>query len=496
MFIMSVPADIRTKMLRGGLWALVEKFGLQAVSFCVTLVLARLLTPDDYGTVALLAIFTSIAGTLVDAGFGDALIQKKNVTDLDFNTVFYFSLCASGFAYLGLFFAAPTIARFYSTPELVWILRIIALNLIFHAINSVQIAELNRNLLFNKSFKISLVSNGVSATVGIFMALKGFGPWALVAQTVSSGAVSVVAYWVCIRWRPRLMFSWTSLKGLLGFAWKLAFSTLLDSIYSNLSGLLIGKFYTKADLAFVDKGRVLPSSSMTAINGALERVSFPVLSQLQEDREEVKRMMRKIIVFSTFLVFPLMSGCAVCAPRLIEILFGETWLPAVPFMQLVCFQFALRPFHSVNLRAILAMGRSDIFLRLEIFKKVVGVILLALSLPHGVVCFVAVSCFVTSPVGVLINSWPNRKLLGYTIAEQIRDVLPSACLCLVMVAICWALGHCSINALFGCTLPKIVDMILILICQFVVGVSVYIGLAWVFRMKAIEEYLRLIKHAF
>ena len=485
--------NLKHQVVKGAVWAMLEKLGLQAVHFGVTLVLARLLTPTDYGTVALLSIFLGIAGSLSDCGFGRALVQKKNATDADFNSVFYISMVLSGIMYASLFCCAPLIAQMYKTPELCPILRVLGAMLLLNCINSVQNAELNRKLLFKLSFKISLIQAMVSAGVGISLAYLKYGPWALVWSQVGGGVAGTISRWFIIAWRPKFMFDWGALGQLFSFGWRMSLSGLLDSAYSNLSGALIGKFYTKADLAFVDKGKALPGVGMGMITGPLMRVSFPAMAQLQDDYSKARDAMRRMIQCSTFVVFPAMVGCAVCTETLIPLMFGNQWIPSIPYMQIICFSMAFYPFHVINLQTIAALGRSDLFLKLEIIKKIYGLILLALSLPHGVFCFVAVGAFVSCPLSLIVNSWPNRKLLKYTIAQQIMDVLPTAAISFAMGGVVWlsswVLAVSGIEASHG---TVIWYMIVKVVGQFCVGVGAYLCLAIVFKLKPLNEFLSLI----
>lgn len=472
--------SLKQKVVKGFAWALLERFSMQFASFFISMILARLLTPNDYGTIALLTIFISLSGVFADSGFGSAIIQKKEATEVDFNSVFYLSLCTSSLVYGVLFFIAPWVAAFYETPILVDLLCLLGLSIPLNAINSIQNAELSRKMLFHLSFRISLIGFVATSITGVSLAFLGYGPWALAWSSIAGAVVGVVTRWYFIAWRPKLMFSWQAIKGLFSYGWKLIISSLLDRGYNNLSGLLIGTFYSRADLAFVDKGRSIPSMAMDSINGTLDRVAFPALAQVQDQREKVRDTMRRMIATSTFFVFPLMTGCAVCASSLIPLLFGNQWLPAIPYVQLACFTFALWPFHTINLQAINALGRSDVFLILEIIKKGLGLIAILSTVRFGVWWMIAVGAFVMGPMSVLINSWPNRKLLGYTIGMQLRDVLPTVGLCGLMALIILPLallplptwGHLLIQVPFG-------------------ALSYFLG-AWFFRLPPLCEIARML----
>ena len=478
------------------MWTLCEKLSCQAVQFVVGMILARLLTPSDYGTVALTTIFFAVAGVLVDGGFGNALIQKKDADDLDFNSVFYLNFALSTLAYGVLFFAAPWIADFYRTPVLKNIVRVSALCFFFTAINAIQGAELTKKMLFHLSFRISLITTFTSAVCGITLAYMGYGVWALVWTSLITGFVGVIARWFIIAWRPRLMFSVARLKPLFSYGWKMAASALLDGISGNLNGLLIGKLYTKADIAFVNKGRSLPGLAMDEIDGTLGRVSFPALVLLQNNRDQLREAMRRMMRCSTFLVFPLMVGVAACAKSELRLLYGEQWVPATPYMMLACFSFSLWPFHTINLKGIVALGRSDIFLKLEIIKKVSALVFILLFIRRGVLPFMMACAFALGPLSVLINSWPNKKLLNYTLRMQIMDVFPTAVICVAEVAVVFGIDF-AFNVLgwgFEQT-NSIWSLVAVLFAQFVGGSVTFFGLAIAFKLNPLCEYARMASSA-
>ncbi len=480
--------DVKGKMVKGTFWTLLEKLSLQFVAFVVSMILSRILTPTDYGTVALLGVFMSISGVLVDSGFGSALVQKKDATELDFNSVFYLSIGVSFAFYAVLFLCAPAISRFYDTPELVWILRIVALQLVFHAINSVQGAELSRKMLFHLSFRISLISTIPSAIVGIPCAIWGYGPWALVFQGLTAGILGVVARWFIIAWRPRLMFSFKAVMSLYSFGWKLAADRLLDSAFSNVWGLVIGKFYSKADLAYVGKGKHLPSLLMDSINGTLGRVTFPVLVQYQDDKCKIREATRRIVQCSSFLIFPAMMGCAACAHNMIILLFGKQWSMAVPYAQFACFQFALWPLALVQ-QTLLAIGRSDVLLKIDIVRKIFGFSIMGATLWISPLAFMAAMAFIYAPVCTWTNTWPNKKLFGYSFLDEVRDVASIAAATGIMMIAMWGVDLVAVPCGFGG--DAIPFLIFRLIIQVVLGLTLYFLLAIWFHIPALDEYLLL-----
>ena len=415
------------------IWRFLERSGAQGVNFIVALILARLLEPEVYGIVALITVFTSILNVFVDSGFGSALIQKKDADDLDFSSVFYFNIVSCSVLYLGLFFVAPYISTFYNIPELAILIRVQSLTLIISGVKFVQQAYVSRNMIFKKFFFATLGGTLGAAAIGLWMAWNGYGIWALVVQSLFNNAVDTVILWITVKWRPRKMFSARRLKALLSYGWKLLASSLLDTAYANLQKLIIGKIYTTEDLAFYTKGDVFPSTIIGNINASIDSVLLPALSAEQDQRDIVRGMTRRAIKTSSYIIWPMMIGLAVCAEPLVLLILTEKWLPCVPFLRIFCVTYAFWPIHTANLNAIKALGRSDIFLKLEIIKKVSGLIILLAAMHHGMMVM-AYSSLLTSAISQVVNTWPNRKLLKYSYFQQITDIFPSVMLAMFMGA--------------------------------------------------------------
>ena len=473
--------SLRNKVLHGAAWSLVTKLSMKLFSFFVTLVLARLLTPSDYGTISLLTIFISIASTFAESGFGRALIQKKEIRSVDYNTVFYTSLVVSGVVYAILFGTASSIARFYDNESLIPIMRVLSLSIVFNAINGVQSAELQRSLRFKESFKITMLSSVGSAIVGIAFAFAGYGPWAIVWSQMASGIATTIGYWMFIAWRPALEFSFVSLKATWGYGWKLTLSGLLDTASRNLSSLFIGKLYTKEDLAFVDKGKSIPYLAMDIVNAAFGSVMFPSLAKLQDDLLRFRNAMRKMMRWSTFVVFPVMFGVACCAEQLVLLMFGDQWVPIVPYVQIACLEFASWPLACINLSAVNAIGRSDLYLKMEILKKVVGLALLFATIRLGVFWFVFISAVVSVPICFVINAWPCHKIVGYRLVMQLADVMPTTVCCLIMSV-----------AVMGLNLVVRVKSPWMLLAQVPIGVLAYWAACRLVGLQAMGEIYDLI----
>lgn len=462
--------------LKNFIWRFAERCGAQLVTFVVSIVLARILSPDDYGTVALVTVFTTILQVFVDSGLGVALIQKKNADDLDFSSVFYFNFVVCIVLYAGMFFAAPIIASFYNDLTLIPIIRVISLTIVISGIKGIQQSFVSRNMLFKRFFFSTLGGTIFSAILGVAMAYAGCGVWAIVAQQISNTAIDTLILWLTVKWRPKKMFSWERLKTLFSFGWKLLISSLLDTGYSNLRSLVIGKIYSPSDLAYYNQGDKLPSVVITNINTSIASVLLPTLASKQDDRKQLKNMTRRAIKTSTYIIAPLMMGLAFCAPPIVRLILTEKWVPCVPYLSIFCITYMFYPIHTANLNAINAMGRSDYFLKLEIAKKVIGMLLLLLTMRISVMAM-AYSLLVSMVTSMMINSWPNKKLLKYSFKEQIIDILPNIFIAILMG------GVVSTIYIF-----KLSDVMTLAI-QIPLGAIVYIGLSIIFKIEEFQ-YLK------
>lgn len=462
------------------IWRFAERCGAQLVTFIVSIVLARILTPEDYGVVALVTVFTSILQVFVDSGLGTALIQKKNADDLDFSSVFYFNFVVCIVLYIIMFFAAPFISVFYNDSSLTSIVRVASLTIVISGVKGIQQAYVSRNMLFKRFFFATLGGTIFSAFIGIGFAYAGFGVWAIVAQQLSNTAIDTLILWITVKWRPKKMFSIKRLKELLNFGWKLLVSSLFNTVYNNLRNLIIGKYYSSADLAYYNQGDKFPNLIVTNINSSIDSVLLPTLSSAQDEKNRVKNMTRRAIKTSTYIMAPLMIGLAFCATPIVRLILTEKWMPCVPYLQIFCITYMFWPIHTANLNAINAMGRSDCFLKLEIIKKAIGMILL-LSTMHFGVMVMAYSLLVTTVTSMIINSWPNRNLLGYSLKEQIIDIFPGIFLALVM--------GLTISLVRLLALPDIVTLAF----QIPLGAVIYIGLSYVFKIEPFEYLLNMVK---
>lgn len=457
-----------------------ERLGAQGVALVVSIILARLLDPEHHGTLALVTVFTTLLQVFIDSGLGTSLVQKKDADDLDFSTVFFFNigmcLLLSGLMCV----AAPWIARFYEMPELTPIVRVQSLSLILSGVRNIQNAYVSKNMLFKKYFRVTLTASVTAAIVGIGMAYMGCGVWALVAQHLTNQAVGTFILWWTVKWRPKLQFSWRRLKGLFSFGWKLLASALLDTAYNELRTLIIGKKYSSSDLAFYNKGGQFPKLIVQNINTSIDSVLLPAMASEQDDRERVRAMTRRAIRTSSYCIWPMMVGLAVCGESLFRLVLTEKWLPSLPFLYVFCFTYAFQPVHTANLNAIKAMGRSDLFLKLEIIKKIVGLLAILISMQYGVL-WMAYSLIFTSLVNQFVNSYPNRKLLGYKFEEQLLDILPTILLAAAMGAVVYCVKFLGLS-----------DFLTLLI-QVPLGAVVYVGLSWLLKLESFTYILKILQ---
>lgn len=478
--IMNNQNDSEKVVASNLIWRLAERFGAQGVTLLVSIILARLLDPDVYGIVAIVTVITTILQVFLDGGFSNALIQKKDADDIDFSSVFYFNIVFGIVLYVLLYISAPLIARFYKMSDLTPVIRVLGLTVIIFSLKSVQQAYVSRNMLFKKFFFATLGGTIGAAVVGITFAYLGYGVWALVAQHLFNMLVDTIMLWFMVKWRPKAVFSLDRLKILLSYGWKLLISSLLDTVYNDIRQLIIGKMYTSSDLAYYNQGKKYTQVFVTNINSSIDSVLLPAMSKSQDSVVSVKSMTRRAIKTSTYIMMPIMMGIAVCAEPLVELILTAKWLPCVPYMRIFCFTFAFYPVHTANLNAIKALGRSDLFLKLEIFKKIYGTIILVSTMWWGPM-IMAYSLLLSSIISQIVNSWPNRKLLDYKYSEQIKDMLPQIGLSCLMGGMVFCV------TLFG------LSDILTLLIQVPLGVIIYVVGSKVFHIDSFEYIISIAK---
>ena len=471
------------KVLSNLMWRFAERCGAQAVAFIVSVVLARLLDPSTYGIVALITVFITIAQVFVDSGLGNSLIQKKDADDIDFSTVFYTNMAFCMLLYVLIFLLAPAIAGFYGMPDIVPYIRVLSITILVSGVKNVQQAYVSRHMIFRKFFFSTLGGTIAAGIIGVIMALNGAGVWALVAQQVINVTIDTCILWITVRWRPKAAFSLKRLKSLYSFGWKLLASSLLDTVYKDLSSLIIGKLYSSSDLAYFNQGDKFPRLIINNINTSIDSVLLPTLSDVQDEREKLKELTSKAIKLSCFILAPVMIGMAAVAEPLVRIVLTDKWLPCVNMLRIFCFVYLMYPIHTANLNAIKAVGRSDIFLKLEIIKKIIGLAILAVSMWFGVEAM-AWSFLLMGILSQFINAWPNRKLLDYGYLDQLRDVMSTMVPAALMGILVYIIGK-----LLGSSLPVLVLQVIAGVVIYVIETRFFMPEVWNFVMNGVKTKL-------
>lgn len=469
--------SLGSKTLKGIGWSAFERFSYQGITFVIQLVLARMLTPADYGVIAMLAIFLQVAQVFIDSGFANALIKKQDCTDKDFSTVFFYNLAVAVFLYGVLFVTAAPIARFYDTPLLIPVVRVLSLTLIFNALSIVQQTQLVKRVDFKSQSIVTFSSAVVSGAVGIYCAYKGMGPWALVVQQLLNSILKLILYVIVVRWIPRFTFSGASFRYVFNFGSKLVVSSLIDVIYKNLYKLVIGKRFTDRDLGFYSKAEefaIFPSSN---IGNIISRVCFPILSRIQDDDERLSVAYRDLIRYSSWLIFPLMIGLLSVSEPFIIAFLKEQWAPAVPVLQILCLDWMFDVICVLNQNLLFVKGRTDLVLKLQIVKKSIALAILFASVPFGVIgmCWGRV---LYSIIAVVINTYYTKRIIGLGFLSQMADVLPY----LTASAVMGAVAFWSTGLVDGYTLKLIVGVL--------VGITVYVIISLLLFRNIIHGLLR------
>lgn len=462
------------------IWKFMERGGSMVIQLGVQIMLARLLSPSEFGTLAIVLVFINLARTFVDGGFSTALIQKKNADKLDFSSVFYLSLAIAATLSLVIMFIAPFVADFYGDESLTPLLRTLSLILFPGALNSVQNAFVARNMEFKKLFKTSLLANLISGIFGIISAYLGVGVWALVIQQITFAVVNSIALWFVVSWRPQLIFSLQRVKILFTYGSRILGASFIYTFYLDLRTLIIGGVYTSADLAYYQRGEQIPRLLVDNVDGSIQSVILPTLSAHQEEKERIKSMVRRTVTMSSFFVFPMMAGLFVVSETLIRFLLTDKWLPAVPFFQVFCITYALWPILTINLQPIRALGKSDLILRLEIIKRVIGITIIIVSIQFGLYAM-ALGAFLERFIEVILNAYPNKHLINYSLTEQFLDIWPSLLQSVLMGMAVYALNFLDF--------PPFI----LLFVQALFGMCVYVLLAFIFKNQSLNYILSIIQ---
>lgn len=471
------------KQVIGGFgWSYAERMVAQIVSLIVSMVLARILIPGDFGVIAIVMIFITICDSMVTGGLGNSLVQKKDADIIDVNTIFVCSIGLSVLLYVLIFITAPFISLFFEIPILTPVLRVLGLRVIISGVNSIQRAWVQKKLQFKKFFFSTLVGVVTSAVIGISMAKMGYGAWSLVAQYLSNAFLGTIMLFIMDDWKPKMSFSLERANSMLSYGWKVLLSTVLYTIINDIKSILIGKKFGPADLAFFDQGNKFPNILIVNIDATIVNVMFPVLSDSQKDLENLKRMCRRIVKTCMYLVAPLLIGLLFIAQDFIMVIYTEKWIPAVPFLQIMAVLYLIRPISTMCNQSIMAIGRSDIALKISIISSVINIGLLVFAVFYiGKLLWVAYFAVLAAIISTLIFMTYGKILIGYRFREQVADVLPNILLALIMGVIVYA-----IHFLPGAGL-------VILILQVFTGFLAYLLLSYIFQIDSFVYLVRLIE---
>lgn len=471
--------NLKRKTVSGVMWSAIERFSLQGVQFVMQLVMARLLLPSDYGMIAMLTIFLQIAQAFIDSGFTNALIQKKDRTEVDYSTVFYFNIIIALLFYCILFVSAPLIAKFYNMPDLILVMRVMALSLIILSFSAVHKTKLTIEINFKIQSKITLIAAGISGIIGVGIAYLGYGVWALVYQSILNAMLTTILFNCFYRWKPLKTFSMKSFKRLFSFGSKLLVSGLIHTVYYNLYGIVIGKRFSAAELGYYTRAEqfaILPSYNLSAI---ITRVTFPILSSIQDDNERLASTYRKYIRLSSYLIFPLMVGLASLANLLVDLFLTEKWNGTVALLQILCFDWMFDHLSGINLNLLYVKGRSDLALRLEIIKKIIAITILLASIPLGIIGM-CLGRVLYSLIATYANTYYTNSLIGLSFRTQLKDIIPYLILSLAMGGVVYATTYLGLSNIIQ------------LIIGITIGILFYISISYIFKITSLKVLLQLI----
>lgn len=468
--------SLKAKTLSGMIWSFIQRFGTMIISFVSNIVLARLLTPDDYGTIGMLMIFIAVANTFVDGGFGSALIQKKDPTKEDYSTIFWWNMFLSIVLYGVLFLCAPAVARFYDLPLLAQVLRVQGLVLILNALSIIQQNQLRKQLKFKRLASVTVVSALLSASIAIYLAFKGWGVWALVAQQLMMSGFNALLLWIINKWYPNFIFSKQSFKQLFGFGGYILSSNLINTLCNNLQGLLIGKFFSPATLGYYTQARKLEEIASTSLSTIVDQVSYPVLAKFQEDKLQLTSVLRKLILSIAFITLPLMILLIFIAEPLIVLLYSAKWISSVPYFKILCIAGMAICLQGIHFHAVASIGKSKAMFAWTIVKRTLGIIYLILGMYFWGIDGILWACVLGSWTILIINAFLTSKYIGYTLKEQIADLLPT----ILLSFLSFIIPHILINLLeINETTRAIVGGTFFIIA--------YITLAHVFKISAYSQ---------
>ena len=463
---------LKQKTISGLTWSFIDSFAQKGITFVIGIILARLILPSEFGLIGMISIFIAISTSFIDSGFGTALIRKKECTDKDYSTVFYYNLAVGILFYLVMFFSAPAISRFFNEPQLIVLVQVLGVVLIIDSFTIIQRTILTKRIDFKLQTKISVISSIVSGVVGISLAYRGFGVWSLVVKQISQRVINSFLLWIWNSWRPLLVFSKASFTELFSFGYKLLISGLIDTLYRNIYLLIIGKYFSAQDLGFYTRANQFKALPSENINEIVSRVSYPVLAQMQDDKVALKRNYKKIIKSTMLITFVLMMGMAAVAEPMVITLIGEPWRPSIVYLQLLCFAGMMYPLHALNLNMLNVQGRSDLFLKLEIIKKILAIPVIIIGVLFGIKAMI-MGMIVNTQIAYFLNSYWSGRFIDYAMLEQVRDIMPSFIL---------AISAASIVAVIGWYLPFGYPATLII--QVISGAVLVFAIAEITRLEA------------
>lgn len=468
--------SLKQKTVNGLFWSFIDNFSNLGMQFLIGIILARILSPREFGLIGMLTVFIAISQTFIDSGFSSALIRKKECTSNDYSTVFFFNLAVSICCYLILVVFSGFISSFFEEPQLKLMLQILGLGLIFNSFGIIQRTILVRSVNFKLQTKVSLIASFGSGIIAITMALRGFGVWSLVALTLSRYFITSLFLWIWSKWKPTLIFCKQSFHELFGFGSKLLLSSLIDTTYRNIYYLIIGKYFSAADLGYYTRADQFQSIPSANLNSVIGRVSYPILSSIQDDIPRLRENFRKLIRSTMLITFVLMIGMAAVAHSMVVTLIGEKWQPAVIYLQMLCFVGMFYPLHAINLNMLQVQGRSDLFLRLEIIKKLFAIPVILIGILCGIKTMI-VGMFVNTLIAYYLNSYWSGKLIGYSFRQQLNDIFPSFIIAMVVGGGVFALTFTGVNSL-----------VWLFLLQLLTGMLLTIGICEALRF---EDYLYL-----
>lgn len=472
-----MSSTFKNTVISSFFWKFLEQCVVGSAQLVIGIILARILYPEDYAVFIIAMVFITLSKVFIDSGFQTALIQKKEITERDTSSVFYLSLAITTVLYILLFILSPVLAEFYETPLLTPVLQILGLTMFIGVFSGIQQVFVSRNFQFKKQFIVSISSALISGIAGIIIAWLGYGVWALVVQQVTMAVLTATILGILIKWRPKIIFSWENTKDLFTYGWKILVASLIEKIHDSIRDLSISTFYSKNELAYYSKGMEYPSFLGSALDGTVSTVLFPAYSKYQDDKVMLKEMVRRSITSSACVVFPAMFGLAAVSESFVELLLTEKWLLCVPFLQIFCMCYALQPISSACLGVIKATGKMNTYLKIQIAKTIFSFICLFCMIPLGVFA-IAFGAFLLKIFAIFINSYPLKRLIGYSQLDIIKDLLPNLLLAIIMFCAVYCITF--INLPVGATLA----------IQIIVGIMVYFGLAKLFRLKSLA-YVQL-----